>query len=101
MAEQAGASEPLGGATTAQGADKEPSPTLAALASRRERGKKCSIDEECALMGVYDKKTFDSERGATITVEVFSEKLFKGFLSSPRYLSGEQYACRGAKHGSL
>jgi hypothetical protein len=49
MAEQADASEPLGGATKAQGAGTEPSPTLAAPASRRERGKKCAIDEECAL----------------------------------------------------
>jgi hypothetical protein len=37
--------------------------------------------------------TFYSEGGAT--------KLFAGFLSPPRYPPREQYASRGAKHGSL
>jgi hypothetical protein len=45
IAKQTGASEPLGGATTAQGANKEPSWTLAALSGRRKGGKNWTIDE--------------------------------------------------------
>jgi hypothetical protein len=101
MAEQTGASEPLGDATTAHSADKEPSPTPVALAGRRKRGKNWSIDEQYALMDAYAKTTFDSERGANMTADKFSEKLFKSFLSSPRCPSREQHASRGAKHESL
>jgi hypothetical protein len=45
IAKQTGASEPLGGATTAQGANKEPSPTPAALAERRRGGKNWTKDK--------------------------------------------------------
>jgi hypothetical protein len=45
MADQTGASGPLGGATTAQGADREPSSAPAALAGRGIRGKNRTIDE--------------------------------------------------------
>jgi hypothetical protein len=38
IAKQTGAIHPLGGATTAQGANKEPSPTPADLAGRRKGG---------------------------------------------------------------
>jgi hypothetical protein len=45
MAEQTGASEPLDGATTAQGADKDPSSKPAALTGRRKGGKNWTVDE--------------------------------------------------------
>jgi phosphoglycolate phosphatase-like HAD superfamily hydrolase len=45
MIKQTGSSEPLGGATTAQDAIKEPSPTPAALAGRRKGGKNWNNDE--------------------------------------------------------
>jgi hypothetical protein len=45
IAKQISASEPLGGATTALGADKEPSPTPAALAGRRKGGESWTVDE--------------------------------------------------------
>jgi hypothetical protein len=61
MAEQTGASEPLGGATTAQDADKEPWPTPAALAGRRKGGKNWTIDDQYALMDAYSNTTFDSD----------------------------------------
>jgi hypothetical protein len=57
MAEQTGASEPLGGATTAQGAHKVPSP--AALAGRRKDGKNWTIDIKYAPMDAYAKSSFD------------------------------------------
>jgi hypothetical protein len=45
IAKQGGSSEPLSGATTAQGANKEPSPTPAAFAGRRQGGKNWTIDK--------------------------------------------------------
>jgi hypothetical protein len=101
MAEQTGASEPLGDATTGHSVDKEPSPTPVALAGRGKRGKNWSIDEQYALMDAYEKTTFDSERGANMTAHKYSEKLFKSFLSSPRCPSREHHTSRGAKHESL
>jgi hypothetical protein len=74
MAEQTGASGPLGGATTAQGADRVPSlapPAPAALAGRCRR-KNRTIDERHAPMDAYAKTTsLDSKLGATITERRF------------------------------
>jgi hypothetical protein len=73
MAEQTGASGPLGGATTALGVDRAPSsapPAPAVLAGRR-RKKNRTKDERHAPMDAYAKTTsFDSKLGATITESV-------------------------------
>jgi hypothetical protein len=52
-------------------------------------------------MDAYAKTTFDSKRDANMTLEKFSERLFEGFLSSPRCPSREKHVSRGAKHESL
>jgi hypothetical protein len=58
---QAGDSEPLGGAATVQGANKGPSPTPPASASRRKGGKNWTIDKLYAPMDAYTESTFDFE----------------------------------------
>jgi hypothetical protein len=78
MAEQTGASGPLGGATTAQGADRELSSAPAALAGRR-RWKNRAIDERHAPMDAYAKTaSFDSTLGATNTGRRFLKSCSKG-----------------------
>jgi hypothetical protein len=52
-------------------------------------------------MDAYQKSTIDSERGANITMEKFSEKLFESFLSSPRSPSRGEHTYRGANYASL
>jgi hypothetical protein len=61
MGEQTGASGLLGCAISAQGSNKEPSPTPAALSGRRKHGKKRTIDEYYAPMNAYVKTTSDSD----------------------------------------
>jgi hypothetical protein len=78
MANQTGASGPLGGATTAQGADREPSSAPAALAGRGIRGKNRTIDERYDPMDACAKTTScDFELGATMTERRFLKSCSK------------------------
>jgi hypothetical protein len=75
MAKQTGASGPRGGATTEQGADRQPSSAPAALAGRGNRGKNRTIVERHVPMDAYAKTTScDSELGASMT----ERRLLKG-----------------------
>jgi hypothetical protein len=79
MAEQTGASGPLAGATTAQGADRAPLSAPAALAGRR-RATNRAVDERHAPIDAYAKTTFfDSKLGATISERRFLKIRSKAF----------------------
>jgi hypothetical protein len=84
MVDQTGASGPLGGATTAQGADREPSSAPAALAGRGIRGKIRTIDERYDPMDAYAKTTScDFELGATMMERKFLKSCSKTSCPHP------------------
>jgi hypothetical protein len=84
MNEQTGASEPLSGATIGQGAVKELSPTPAALARRRKRGKNWTKVEQYTTMDAYAKMTFDSDfiRSTLYSPPPFESALVETWRSS-------------------
>jgi hypothetical protein len=102
MAEQTGASGPLGGATTAQGADRAPSsapPAPAALAGRRCRNNR-TIEERHAPMNAYAKSTsFDSKLGATTTERRFLKSCSEASCPHPgvRHARSTSLAARGTR----
>jgi hypothetical protein len=106
MAEQTGASGPLGRATTAQGADRALSsapPAPPALAGRRCRNKR-TIDERHAPMDAYAKTTsFDSKLGATITERRFLKSCSKASCSRPgvRHARSTSLAARGRSFSGM
>jgi hypothetical protein len=106
MAEQTGASGPLGRATTAQGADRAPSsapPAPPALAGRRCSNKR-TIDERHAPMDAYAKTTsFDSKLGATITERRFLKSCSKASCPRPgvRHARSTSLAARGTSFSGM
>jgi hypothetical protein len=98
MVEQTGASGPLGGATTAQGADREPSSAPAALAGLGNCGKNRTIDERHDPMDAYAKTmSFYSELGATMTERRFLKSCSKASCPHPsvRHAISTSLAVRG------
>jgi hypothetical protein len=100
MAEQTGANGPLGGAATAQGADRAQSSAPAAPAALA--GRRCSnngtIDERHAPMDAYAKtSSFDSKLGATFTERRFLKCCSEASCPHPgvRHARSTSLAARG------